>query len=73
GIDILDNNKSDDQRSFIITSYKDTGYFIENKIYSNGVIYSHYNVDNVMRKISEVDTQAILKLKQESIKFISNP
>ncbi|MGR5154400.1 sulfatase-like hydrolase/transferase [Photobacterium swingsii] len=73
GIDILDYNKSDDQRSFIITSYKDTGYFIENKIYSNGVIYSHYNVDNVMRKISEVDTQAILKLKQESIKFISNP
>ncbi|MGF1693746.1 sulfatase-like hydrolase/transferase [Photobacterium kagoshimensis] len=73
GIDILDTNKPDDKRSFIITSYKDTGYFIENKIYSNGVIYSHYNVDSVMRKISEVDTQAILKLKQESIEFISTP
>jgi len=59
------------ERSLIMTSYKDKAYLIDNTIFSSGVFTDSYQLNDFTHKNDDYDFQAINDIKRSELHFLS--
>jgi len=61
-----------DKRNFVITSYKDKCYIIDDKVYSTGITINSYDVNDINTPVEHYNYSGLNAIKQEERHFIKN-
>jgi len=59
-----------DKRNFVITSYKDKCYIIDDKVYSTGITINSYDVNDLNTPVKHINYSELNAIKQEELHFI---